>query len=213
VSRATFITLALEALVKPYGVEHPREFLRACGTEVATAKLDAESEGKLLIASVRDREKLRGEVSARLGRGARAERVGDAELSVSADPGEGAAAFAGDYLLMGSEADVRRCLAARLAGRTLRDSAAFKSSGQNFSDEPPFARTLSDDRDASNHVLAYFARRAKARPAPNAPALEEALARRGYSASETRLADGGFEKRTRSAFGLFGEIFKRLSPR
>lgn len=213
VSRATFITLALEALVKPYGVEHPREFLRACGTEVATAKLDAESEGKLLIASVRDRETLRAEVSARLGRGARAERVGDAELSVSADADEGAAAFAGDYLLMGSEADVRRCLAARLAGKTLKDAASFKSSEQNFSDEPPFARTLTDEREATNSVLAYFARRTKARATPNQTALGEALARRGYGASETRLADGGFEKRTRSAFGLFGEIVKRFSAR
>src|SRR4051812_41980619 len=80
VSRATFITLALEALVKPYGVEHPREFLRACGTEIATAKLGAESEAKLLIASVRDREALVEEVRARLGRGAHTEKVGDAEL-------------------------------------------------------------------------------------------------------------------------------------
>jgi hypothetical protein len=39
------------------------------------------------------------------------------------------------------------------------------------------------------------------------------LARRGYSASETRIAEGGFEKRTRSAFGLFGEVVKRFSPR
>ncbi|HVF68286.1 MAG TPA: hypothetical protein VM914_11510, partial [Pyrinomonadaceae bacterium] len=105
VSRATFITLALEALVKPYGVEKPREFLRACGTEMATAKLEPESEGKLLIASVRDREALAAEVRARLGRGARTERAGDAELLISTDPDEGAAAFVGEYLLLGSEAD------------------------------------------------------------------------------------------------------------
>jgi hypothetical protein len=212
VSRATFITLALEALVKPYGVERPREFLRACGTELATVKLDAESEGKLLIASVRDREALAGEVRARLGRGARAERVGDAELLISTDPDEGAAAFAGEYLLMGSEADVRRCLEARAQGRTLRDAAAFKGASQVFSDEQPFARSLTDERAATNSVLAYFARGGQ-RPTQNQSALEEALARRGYSASETRLAEGGFEKRTRSAFGLFGEAIKRFSPR
>ena len=212
VSRATFITLALEALVKPYGVEHPREFLRACGTELATVKLGAESEGKLLIASVRDREALVGEVRARLGRNARTEHVGDAELFISTDPDEGVAAFVGEYLLMGSEADVRRCLDARTQGRTLRDSAALKSASQNFSDQQPFARTLTDEREATSSVIAYFARRG-ARPAPNQTALEEALAHRGYSASETRIAEGGFEKRTRSAFGLFGEVVKRFSPR
>jgi hypothetical protein len=212
VSRATFITLALEALVKPYGVEHPREFLRACGTELATAKLGAESEGKLLIASVRDRDTLSGEVRARLGRGAHTEKVGDAELLTSTDPEEGAAAFAGEYLLMGSESDVRRCLDARARGRTLRDSNALKSASRDFSDQQPFARTLTDEREATSSVVAYFARGGP-RPAPNQAALEEALARRGYSASETRIAEGGFEKRTRSAFGLFGEVVKRFSPR
>ncbi|HYY97796.1 MAG TPA: hypothetical protein VE642_04350, partial [Pyrinomonadaceae bacterium] len=213
VSRATFITLALEALVRPYGVERPREFLRACGTELATAKLGAGSEGRLLVASVRDREALGEEVRARLGRGARAERVGDAELLIASDPDDGAAAFAGGYLLVGSEADVRRCLDARAQGRTLRDAAAFKAAGQSFSDEQPFARTLTDEREATSSVLSYFARDAAARPAPDQAALEEALSRRGYGASETRLAEGGFEKRTRSAFGLFGEIITRFSPR
>ncbi|HVF66612.1 MAG TPA: hypothetical protein VM914_03050, partial [Pyrinomonadaceae bacterium] len=210
VSRATFITLALEALVKPYGVEKPREFLRACGTEMATAKLEPESEGKLLIASVRDREALAAEVRARLGRGARTERAGDAELLISADPGEGAAAFVGEYLLMGSEADVRRCLEARQQGRTLRDADAFKAAAQSFSDEQPFARTLTDEREATKSVLDYVARRGVRRAATRQGSLEEALARRGYSASETRIADGGFEKRTRSAFGLLGEAVRRF---
>ncbi len=34
-----------------------------------------------------------------------------------------------------------------------------------------------------------------------------------YAVSETLLADGGFEKRTRSAFGLFGEVVTRAAPR
>jgi hypothetical protein len=215
VSRATFITLALEALVKPYGVEHPREFLRACGSEIATAKLEAESGGKLLIASVRDREALVEEVRARLGRGARTERVGDAELLISTDPDDGAAAFVGEYLLMGSEADVRRCLDAHASsaggkGGTLQGSPALAATEKNFSDEQPFARTLTDEREAAKSVLDYLARRGVRHDAPKQGALEEALARRGYGASETRLADGGFEKRTRSAFGLLGEAVRRF---
>jgi hypothetical protein len=213
VSRATFVTLALEALVKPYGVEHPREFLRACRTEIATAKLDAESEGKLLMASVRDREAMRAEVLAHVGRGAHSERVGDAELLVAADPEEGAAAFAGDYLLMGSEGDVRRCLAARAAGRTLGDAAALKAMSQSSTEGQAFARTMTDERDATSSIVFYFARRGPSHAAPNQPALTEALARDGYSTSETSVAEGGVEKRTRSAFGLFGEVIKRFAPR
>jgi hypothetical protein len=211
VSRATIITLALEALLKPYGIEQPREFLRACGNEVATAKLDPASEGKILVASVRDREALRKQALAHLGHGVRTERAGDSEILISIDPERGAAAFAGDYLLLGSEDDVRRCVTARLENRTLQNAGVLKAAPQNFFDGPAFARTLTDDRDAARSVLSYFKSGNGAQA--NSAALEEALARRGYSVSETRLADGGFEKKTRSAFGLFGEIVTRFAPR
>jgi hypothetical protein len=207
VSRATIITLALEALLKPYGVEKPREFLRASGGELATARLGSASEGKVLVASVRDRAALRGQALAHLGRGAHVESLGEVELLVSNDPEEGAAAFAGDYVLLGSEEDVRWCVRAVLEGRTLRDTAALKQASQEFFDAPAFARTLTDDRDAARAVLSHFGARG------GRPALEDALARRGYSVSQTRLAEGGFEKRTRSAFGLFGEIVSRSAPR
>jgi hypothetical protein len=208
VSRATLITLALEALLKPYGVEKPREFLRACGGELATARLDADSEGKVLVASVRERAVLREQALAHLGRGSRVERAGDTEILISNDPDEGAAAFAGEYLLLGSEGDVRRCVRAYLEGRTLRDTPALKEASQEFFDAPAFTRTLTDDRESARTVLSSFGARGGA-----AGALEEALARRGRSVSQTRLADGGFEKRMRSAFGLFGEIVSRSMPR
>ena len=207
VSRATFITLGLEAMLEPYGVVNPREFLRACAGEIATARLESESEGKVLVASVRDRAALRVQALARLGRAARSESDGDAELLVSPDPERGAALLTADFLLLGSEADVRRCAAARRGGRTLREAAALKAAPRNFSGGPAFARTLTDERDAARAVLSQFPRR----EGPNG--LEEALARRVYSVSETRLADGGFEKRTRSAFGLFGEVVRRFAPR
>jgi hypothetical protein len=56
-------------------------------------------------------------------------------------------------------------------------------------------------------VLSHLARRG------DTSRLEAALARRRYAVSETLLADGGFEKRTRSAFGLFGEVVTRTAPR
>jgi hypothetical protein len=214
VSMALGITRALDGLLRPYGVEQPREFLRACGTEVATARLEEASEGKVLVASVRDRAALVEQVRAHLRRDARAERVGDAELLISKDPERGAASFVGEYLLLGSEGDVRRCVGAHLEGRTLKSADAFKAAAQNFFVEPPFALTLTDDRDSARSTISYFARRDGARPARgDQAALEEALARRAYSVGETRLTDGGFEKKTRSSFGLFGEIVTRLAPR
>lgn len=210
VSRATIITLALEALLKPYGIEQPREFLRACGPEVATARLEESSGGKVLVARVRDRAALDEQVRAYLGRGAKSEGAGDAELFVSKDEERGAAAFVGDYLLLGSEEDVRRCVGAHAEGRTLKGAEAFKAAAQNFFDGPPFALTLTDDRDSTRAALSHFARGGAH---ADQAALERALARRAYSVSETRLADGGFEKKTRSTFGLFGEVVTRFAPR
>jgi hypothetical protein len=205
---AIFVTRGLMEFLKPYGVENPREFLRACGTQLATARLAPSSEGKVLVASVRDRAALREQALAHLGRGSKAERVGDVELLVSDDPELGAAAFAGEHLLMGSEGDVRRCVGAIGEGRTLREGAALKAAAPEFFESGAFARTFTDDREAARNVLSHLARGGGG----DAGALEAALARRGFSVSETRLAEGGFEKRTRSAFGLFGEVYARLAP-
>ena len=212
VSRATFITLALEALVKPYGVENPREFLRACGNTIATARLDAASGGKVLVASVRDAAALRTQALAHLGRGARTERVGSTEILVSTDPERGAAAFVGDFLVMGSEDDVRRCVQARLDSDDPKHGNSLKAATRNFSDAKAFAHTLTDEREATRSVVSYLARRGSPQTAPNQASLATALGQYGYGASETRVVEGGFEKRTRSAFGLFGEVVKRFSP-
>jgi hypothetical protein len=207
ISRATFITLGLEALVKPYGVENPREFLRACGGEVATARLEAASEGKVLVAAVGDSAALRQQALAHLGRGARVERVGEAELLVSTDTDRGAAAFVGGFLVMGSEEDVRRCIQSSLGGQEPGRDGALKEATKSFAGRAAFARTLTDERESARSVLSHFPRRG------DASKLEAALARHTYAVSETALADGGFEKRTRSAFGLFGEVVTRLAPR
>jgi hypothetical protein len=133
---------------------------------------------------------------------------------ISPDTERGAASFVGDYLLMGAEDDLRACIAARSAGRTLKNAEAFKASARGLFDESAFARTLTDDRDSARPVLSYFARSGDTVPArANPSALEAALARRAYSVSETRLVEGGFEKKTRSSFGLFGEIVTRFAPR
>jgi hypothetical protein len=207
ISRATIITLALEALVKPYGIENPREFLRACGGEVATARLEAASEGKVLVAAVRDAEALRAQALAHLGHGARVERVGAAEIIISTDEERGAAAFVDGFLLMGSEEDVRRCVRSHVEENEAGRDDPLKAVTASFNGRTAFTRTLTDERESERAVLSSFARRG------DATRLEAALARRRYAVSETLLAEGGFEKRTRSAFGLFGEIVTRTAPR
>ncbi|HEU4594645.1 MAG TPA: hypothetical protein VFS10_05705 [Pyrinomonadaceae bacterium] len=208
--RASIISLALEALLKPYGVERPREFLRAAGPEVITARLESTSENKVLVVGVRDRAALRREVAERLGRGARAERVGDEELLISSDAEQGAASFVGDYLLVGDEEDLRRCLAARLEERAGDDEGAADGTSGGFFKEPTFAVTRTRDAGAARTFVSLFGGARK--DASRQEALEKALARHALSVSETRLTPEGFEKKTRSAFGQFGELGAMLAP-
>ncbi|HWS56377.1 MAG TPA: hypothetical protein VN228_19720 [Pyrinomonadaceae bacterium] len=204
VSSAALVTLGLESMLEPYGVENPREFLRAVGSEVLTARLDEGGEGRVLIAEALDREALRAQALKRLGAGTRPQQLGDAELFVSADSGEeGAAAFVGRHLILGGAADVRRCLAARQEGRTLRQVEGFERLAAPSS-PPALAQTLTDERESIHAVLASLSRRD---PPPARPA------RPFYSVTETRLAETGFERKTLSAFGQFGEVIARINRR
>jgi hypothetical protein len=209
--RASILSVALEALLKPYGVERPREFLPAAGPDAHTARLESASENKVLVIGVRDRAALRRLVAERLGRGARSERVGGEEMLVASDPEEGAASFVGDYLLLGDEEDVRRCLSARLEGRAADDEGIPEAMSGGFFGEPTFATTLTRDAGAARTVVSLFGGGARG-DAARREALEKALARHALSVSETRLTPDGFEKKTRSAFGQFGEIAAVLRP-
>ena len=210
--RASVLSLALEAVLKNYGIERPREFLPAAGPDIFTAWLAATSENKVLVVGVRDREALRRQVAERLGRGARTERVGGEELLISKDPEQGAASFVGEYLLVGDEEDLRRCLAARQEGRAAGDEGIGQgTSGGGLFDGPALVSTRTRDASAALKFVTLFgggSRAEASRPAE----LEKALARHSSSVTETRLTADGFEKKTRSAFGQFGEIGAALAP-
>ena len=209
---APLLALASDELLKPYGIEKPREFLRAAGPAIATARLEVTSARKVLVVAVRNEQVLRELVRKRLGAGARAERVGDAELLVSPSEERGAAAFVAGHLLMGDEEDVRRCLAAHSEGRTLERDEAFQAAVAALPGDAPQALTLTDYQVSAAAFISYLARRLGARSdAGNRDALAKALTRVPYSVSETRLAEGGFEKTTRSAFGQFGALVERLA--
>jgi hypothetical protein len=204
VSSAALITFGLESLLGPYGIESPQEFLRASGPEVATAKLNEADEGRVLIAEVLDREALRRQVLKQLGAGARPQQLGDAELLVSDDPELGAAAFVGGHLILGSPQDVRRCLAAREERRTLAEAARFRDL-QNHPPPAAMSQTLTDDTDSVLAVVNSLSGRGDGPAAPN-----RRPSRDFHSLAETRLAENGFERRTLSPFGQFGELISRL---
>lgn len=225
---AVFVSRLLASALKPYGIEEPDPFLRAIGPNIFTARLedspaaasdnsDSESGSNtstVTIVEVADEKVLREFVMKRLGPQPRRERVGDAEMLVSQSANRGAACFIAGRLLMGPTERVRRCLEARARGETLESAPPFQKAAQIITTEPP-ANTItytSDAVPAASLVGALSSQKGMRTGQPNEAELARALQDLSFAFSETRLVEGGFEKRTRSAFGQFGTLAAQFSP-
>jgi hypothetical protein len=212
---APFAGAFLGQSLEPFGIDEPREFLRAVGPEVATARLDAEGDELAFVAAVRDEKSLRSLIDKRLGAGTRIERVGNAEMRVSSDAEQGAASVFENRVILGSEDVVRRCLEARASGKTLASTDAFKRpldfAAQSGTQSPIVS--LTDDREQARRFVSLAVPRRAATPnAPDAAALARAVAALPFSVSVTRLATDGVERKTLSPFGQFAVIALQLAP-
>jgi hypothetical protein len=203
----------LENSLKPFGIDSPREFLRVIGPETTTARVGEEGDDLLFVAAVRDEPAVRALLSKRLGARPRVGRVGDAEMLVSSDPEIGAASLVDRHIILGSEEGVRRSLEARASGRTLGASESFKKlSGAFGSDSTPLVLTLTDEREGAGKFISIVARRNSAGATSDATTLARAVASLPFTASATRLADDGIERKTVSPFGQFANIALQLAP-
>jgi hypothetical protein len=206
------ISRLLSAWLKRYGIEEPDNFLRAIGPEFATASLDDSDSRTVTVVEVRDEKTLSDFVARRLGHKPRSEKIGDAEMLVSGDDKRDAASFIGQYLILGKEENVRLCLEARMTNQTLASSAIFQKSTQTASNSPAVAVTFTDDRaSARSFIKAMASPKAGVEHTLTEAKLEEALGNLRFAASETRLVEGGFERRTRSSFGQFGLLISQFS--
>lgn len=211
---AMFVSELLDAVLKPYGIEDPKSFLSAIGPEIVTARL-YEGASTVTIVEVRDEKTLRDFVAKRLGPKPRTERIGNAEMLVSTDPERtSAACFLADHLLIGPEENVRQCLEARSRGQMLSTADAYKSAARlTVEAASDNAITYTDAQAPARSFITTIAAQRGARSQPiNTTELTRALQQLPYTVSETRLVDGGFEKRTRSAFGQFGTIAEEFAP-
>ncbi len=186
----------LDAALKPYGIESPRDFLRAAGPEIATAQILADDETRLLVARVKDETALRAEVRRHL-RSFRREALGDVELLVSTDEARGAACFVDGYLILGRAEDVRQCVRARAAARIMADDEAFRRAAG----------------DAGQALIATYTReREAAREMAHALGRDDLAAPSAYALATTTLTEEGFRRRVRSSLGLLGAVLTQIAP-
>jgi hypothetical protein len=211
---AFVVSQLFDALLRPYGINEPEPFLRAVGPEMVTARLDDTGASTVIIVEVGDEKALREYVSGRLGSRAKTEQVGDAQMIVSAEEERGAASFVSGRLLMGSTANVRRCLEARANQQTLSQVNRFKEAGR-LASISGYANAVTDTDErgpARTFVTAIATQRGASVRAFNATEFMRALDQIPYAVSATRLAEGGFERITRSSFGQFGTLAAQFAP-
>lgn len=211
---SVLLTRLLDASLKPYGIEEPDSFLQAIGAEIVTARLDDSGSSTVTIVEVRDEKTLRDFVAKRLGLKPRVETVGDAEMLVSNGEEQNASSFVGGRLLMGKAENIRRCLEARRTNQTLAADDVFQRTTRLISaNNSANVVTLTEDYTPARAFITAIATQRGARERPfKEMEVEDALRQLRFAVSETRIVDGGFEKRTRSAFGQFGTLASQFAP-
>lgn len=206
---AILVTTVLDATIKSFGVDNADAFFHAIGPEITTARLDQRGDKTVIIVEVLDEKTLRDFVFKRLATNSPTkERIGDADLLYAKDAKRGAASFVAGHLIMGSIEDVRECLQARAQSKTLTASDTFKQAAQVAqTDALSLAATYTKNEEATRRFILAVAgqRSVRERPANNTE-LEHALNRTAYALTETRMVEGGFERKTRSSFGQFGSL-------
>lgn len=214
---APLLILFADKSLEPYGITTPREFFRLTVPPIATARLDEGANSTVVVARVRDSDAMMRMLRRRFG--SRTESVGDYSMLIrtDADAGE-AASIAGDHLFMGDTEAVRRCLTAYGTGNTLLTTESFKravkSINGDMSNERASVATYTEERQRVRrviHRLAMFRASSLNEADTDNAGLSRALEEQAYAFSETRLVAGGFEKRTRTVFGLFGDLIAELN--
>jgi hypothetical protein len=210
---AVVFTTAFKALLTPYGIDDPDNFLTAIKPDLLTVRLDPQSERSLVIAGIASPDTLRRFISRRFGANPHSEKVGENELLFSPDE-TFAASVASDYFLLGAPEDVRRCLSARATKTNLPSSSARLESLTHYFERPSSSNivTFSRDNERVRSLITSLASIRSARAADSFADVDRTLDSLPYAVTETTLGDAGIERRTRSALGQFGFLLSFLAP-
>ena len=213
---AVLVAPLLKATLRPYGIDEPDLFLHSVGPDVLTSRIEKDESTSVLIVEVRDEKTLRNIVVKRLGLTIpQVERVGDTEILASTDVSRGAASFVGEYLLLGTTDNVRRCLLARSRTQTLNESDTFQASLARASLAGPYhVLTLTKDSIPAREFIGYVARQPTTPGQPiNNRELDMKIEQLPFAFSEMNFVEGGIERKTWSTFGLLGVLVTQFEAK
>lgn len=181
-------------LLESYGISDAEMFLSAIDSDILTARFDAEGEKGVVVATVKDLEKLKKSLSEEINFKAPPEKHSNAEIWHSEDKTL-SAAFAENKLILGDAESVLKCLEAKQSGQNFTKNAQF----QKFAESASVAVTFSRDLDSAEKVVEVLSEAKD----ENKKFITDYL-------TETRITEKGIERRSVSEFGLIGTILEQI---
>jgi hypothetical protein len=208
---AVVFTTAFKALLAPYGIDDPDTFLKAVKPDLLTVRMEAQSERAVIIAGIASQDTLRQFVSRRFGANPKSEKVEEVELLLSPD-GDLATSFAGDYFLLGSPEDVRRCLLMRANRSNLISTSERLDALSHYFEKPSSSIIVTFTKD-TDRVKSLITTMKTFGGGDGVDAeVDRVIDSLPYAVTESSLGDSGIERRTRSDFGQFGFLISFLAP-
>ncbi len=175
------------SLLEPYGISDAETFLGAIGSDILTARFDAEGERSVLIVTIKDAVKLKPAIAG-MNFKASPEKQEGAEIWQSEDKTL-TAAFVQDKLILGDAESVLKCL------RTKENSNYF----HYFTANSAAAVTYAKDAETAEKIAALLGK------VPEKKTIYTTYL------TETNFTEKGFERKTVSDFGLLGTILENLN--
>lgn len=183
-----------DSLFEPYGIGDAETFLSAIGADIVTAKFDDEGDKTVVIADVKDSEKLKKTIAEEINFKLSAEKISNADVWKSEDK-TSAAAFLDNKIILGETESVLNCLKAKESGANFRQNEAF----QRFTNNSALSVTYGKDSDTAQKTIEILGETKSENQTYN-----------GFYTTETKFSGNGFERKTVSDFGLFGMILESL---
>ena len=199
----------LKSSLSAYGISNPKEALATLNPPLLTMKPSAGAEGSVLIARVNDEARLRRSLTEEVF------KDGQILQGMAAEPDpakEFSAVFADGYVILGKTENLRPCLAElRKSGATVTEE---KKSVQDSARASTAAIVTysNDEARLTNFISTLVLLQGRRLTSDEFVQLQNTVGRSSFAASETRLSQGGIERRTRSAFGQFSTFISLLQP-
>lgn len=181
------------SLLESYGVKDAETFLSAVGSDILTARFDADGEKSVAVATIKDSENVKKSLIDEINFKTPPEKIGNAEIWKSEED-EISAAFIENVLVLGDSESVLQCLNAKQTGQNFTKNQIYK----NFAASKAVAVTFAKEAESAEKIANVLGK-----------AKENANFSMNYL-TETSFTNNKIERKTVSAFGLIGTILEQL---